>query len=299
MRRSLLLGFFAFLGVITLSGCGGDDPCPAGTIKVNDSCVPLGKVFLTSSNGTAGFYKYDVATDAWTTVASPPVVTYSQITTDGTLVYLLGSDNTIYSYSPATDTWSTKFACVGCNGGTPIGFFAWTEKGFYYANDGTTTLYHSDFVPNWTSQVLPTAWSCAGNYDAATGNIYARHYGNLGVAIFDTDTNTLAQSWPAATGVGENSRSGTYYGGYFYERAWSGSLQKVNMATGVITDTGVTPAEGHTSTTVSTSTGDIYIGPYSPTGTAFEVFHTANGTLSALAPLPVAVSNHSTIVWVP
>ena len=44
--------------------------------------------------------------------------------------------------------------------------------------------------------------------------------------------------------------------------------------------------------------GDLFVGPYTPTGTTFQVYRTATNTLVTLAPAPVAVTNHSTIVLV-
>jgi hypothetical protein len=282
------------VGVSHAPLCAANQVCNAGV------CSQAGgnpKVFLASSNGTAGFWGYDVASNTWSTLTNPPAVTYSQLTTDGTYVYEMGSDNVVYKYAPASGTWSVVQSGPGNMTANAIALFKYANGTFYYAKDGGTTLYWSSGGA-WTSVATPAATSCAGTYDAASGNIYIREYGNLGVSIFSTVTKSVTKRWPNATSVGENSRTGTFYGGFFYERDWSAPFTKVDMTTGVATVTGITPTEGHTSTDVNAATGDIYVGPYTPTGQTFQVYKTASNTLTTLAPLPVAMNNHSTIVYV-
>jgi cysteine-rich repeat protein len=251
-------------------------------------------VYLTSSNGTPGFYEYDTTTNMWATMPNPPSVTYSQITNDGAKVYLLGSDNVVYSFDPNTNMWSNAFA--GPNAmlaSQPIGAFVWYSGGFYYAKDGSNTLYRHA-AGTWTSQMVATTPSSAADWDAGANELYIRTYGQLGFQVVNTNTNMVFRTITDATGVGENSRTGSFSGGNFYTRDWAGSLQRFHGVTGVKTDTGVTPSESHTSTASDPSTGAIYVGPYSPTGTTFQRYNPADNTLTTLAASP-PVSNHSTI----
>jgi hypothetical protein len=274
--------------------------CSVGTCQAG-SCVPGGggttKVYLTSSNGTPGFYGYDRASNAWSILASPPVVTYTQLTTDGSLVYLLGQDNVIYAYNPSTGAWSGVSNGPGGLSAQPIGFFKWTPSGFYYLKDGTSTLYHQ-IAGSWTGIGLSAAQSSAGSYDPVSGNLYIRGWSNLSLTVVSTAIDAQIAYYPNGTGVGENSRAGSYYNGYFYERDWSGPFMKVDVTNGFTVNTGVAPSEGHVSTDTDTSTGDIYVGPYWPTGQTFEVYNANSSSLMVLAPVPVNVSNHSTIVVV-
>ncbi len=286
----------ACVGAPVVACQNGDGCCPPGCdLASDDDCS--GVVYMTSSNGTPGFYAYDVNTNVWSIKPNPPAVTYSQITTDGTHVLLLGQDNVIYSFDPGTNVWSQGPQGPGFEASTPIGFFKWTPSGYYYVKDGGPGLKHQ--VGNsWVTINLPLAASCAGTFDPQSGNLYIRGYATFDVIVFSTATNTVAQTWPNPSSVGENSRTGSFFGGYFYEREWSGPFYKVSMANGVATQTAITPVEGHTATDVDLSSGQIFIAPYEPTGTVFQVFNASTNVLQTLAPAPVALTNHSTIVLV-
>jgi hypothetical protein len=284
-------------GTPVVACVNGDGCCPAGCdIAVDDDCG--GVVYMTSSNGDPGFYGYDVETNSWAVLPDPPAVTYTQITTDGTHVLLLGFDNFIYSFDPETSFWSQGQQGPGFESQQPIGFLKWTPSGLYYVKDGNSVLRYSNAGGPWQNVNLPAAMSCAGSFDPVSGNLYIRHYGSLDLTIFSTASNTVTQTWVTGTGCGENSRTGSYYNGFFYAREWDQAFIKINVATGAVTNTGVTPFEGHTSTDVDTSTGDIYIGPYEPTGTTFQVYNANTSTLTTLQPAPVSVFDHSTVVLV-
>ena len=275
---------------------GGDGCCPSGCSPNNDSDCG-GLVFLASSNGTAGFYRYNVFGNSWSTLPNPPSVTYSQLTTDGSYVYLMGSNNTIYRFTPSSNSWSTVQAGPGSMTASAIGFFKWTSNGFYYANDGQNTMYRSS-GGNWPTVTLPQQASCAGTYDPTSGRLYIRQYQNQGLMIWNTNNNTLVQQFANATSCGENSRSGSYYNGFFYTRDWSTAFNRMNVSNGQVVATSITPAEQHTATDVNPATGDMFIGPYSPSGTAFQIYNIPAGTLVNRAPVPAAVTNHSSVVYV-
>ena len=281
-------------GVPVLVCVAGDGCCPAGcTPDLDDDCG--GVVYMTSSNGDPGFHAYDVETNTWATLASPPSQTHSQITTDGEVVYLMGSDNAIYAFDPDAQSWSFVQPGPGPITSQPIGFFKWTPSGFFYAKDGEPVLHRSS-GPSWVSQVLPQPASCAGSWDEATNALYIRVFSGDGLMVYDVAGNTVTDSFPSQLGVPENSRTGSYHAGFFWVRDWFGPFRKIDVATGMVSQTSATPIDGHTATDVDPSTGLLYIGPYD-TGSTFQVLDTATETLSTLASSP-PVFNHSTIVFV-
>ena len=281
----------------TIVGCAsGDGCCPSGCDFVaDDDCG--GMVYVTSADGSPGFYGYDIVADTWSALPLPPAPTCSQLTTDGTNVLLLGTDNTIYSYSPSASQWSPVVAGPGLEASFPMGFFKWTPSGYYYIKDSSNVIKYTTAGGNiWSSALLPVAGSCAGTFDPVTGNLHIRAYSNFGLMIFSTASNSLVKYWPNFMSCGESSRTGSYYGGFFFEREFDNPFYKVDVATGMGVNTGVKPSEGHTSTDVDLATGDIYIGPYKPTGQAFQVFNVPTNALKNLAPLPMFVINTTLVV---
>ena len=280
----------------------GVEQCDDGNMIDNDACsntcktvVKADKIFLTSSNGTAGFYGYTISNNTWATLASPAAVTYSQITSDGTLVYQLGSDNKIYQYNPANNTWAVNATPgPGANlANVPIGFFKWTAQGFYYVNDGDQTLLH--YKNNaWQQIAWGVAASCAGSWDKAKNELYIRTWAQLGFKVLNTTNDTIARTITDATAVGENSRTGSLSGAFFYTRISNGTLQKFDAITGVKTDTQQKPVSDHTATDTDNSTGNVYISGYS-NPTSFQRYSPANNMITTLANQP-SLSNHSTIV---
>ena len=268
---------------------GDDDDGCSATCQVESG----GRVFLTSSNGSEGFYGYDIDADTWETLTSPPSVTRSQLANDGTNVFLLGADDTIYSYDLDGDSWSAGIAGPGATVANPIGFFQWFPDGFYYLQDGTATMsVYRDAA--WSTFELDVTGSSAGSYDAATGELYIRQYSQAGFRVIDTADDTTVRMIDDTTSVGENSRTGTYYGGNFYVRTSSGPILRLDSTTGAATDTTVTPVSNHTGTDVDVVTGLLYISGYNSDATSFQVFDTNTDTLTTLADQP-SVSNHSTI----
>ena len=282
----------------------GVEQCDDGNMVDNDMCnnmckAPVnGKVYLTSSNGDAGFYGYTILTNSWATLANPPSTTRSQITTDGTLVYSLGSNNVIYRYNPANNSWSVD-PTPGPNAqeaSSPIGFFKWTSQGFYYVKDGSTNLRH--YKNNaWTLIPLPGNASSAGSWDKAKNELYIRTYSQLGFRVINTLNDAIVRTITDATNVGENSRTGSLSGGFFYTRTFTGTLQKFDAVSGVKTDTAQKPLSDHLGTDTDVTTGLIYLSGYSGQGTSFQRYNPGNNTITTLANQP-NVSNHSTITVV-
>jgi len=280
--------------ITTCSGQTEDKCCPANCTDQNDKdCEVFGMVFLTSSNGTAGFYRYTIATDTWATVKSPASTTKTQITNDGTYVYLLGTNNQIYKYDPKGDAWSTHITGPTSQASSPIGLLQWFKDGFYYCQDGTSTMYV--YRNNaWTNFTLPASCSCAGTWDSAANELYVRTYGKMGFMVVDTTSDTVVRTITDNTSVGENSRTGAYYSGYFYARTMSGTFQKLDKINGTKTNTQAQPISSHTATDTDFFQGLIYVSGYSGQATAFQVFDPGNNSIVSKANQP-SVSNHSTI----
>ncbi len=279
------------------NGCdicpGADDNVDENNNQIPDGCEGGDYVFLTSSNGQPGFYRYTIDTDTWDQVATPPVRTSTQITNDGARVYLMGQDNTIYAYDPQTDRWTPGMPGPGQETGSPIGMFQWTTEGFFYVHDGTNVMYVNR-NGNWISFQLPEAASSAGSWDRLNNRLYVRIWTQLGFMAIDTTDNQVVDVLLDQTSVGENSRSGSYYGGYFYSRTVDGPLMAFNVVTHEVTDTGVVPLSRHTGTATDHVRGRIYISGYGNDPTSFQVYDPATNTLTTLADQP-SVPDHSTI----
>jgi cysteine-rich repeat protein len=264
-----------------------DDGCSNACIAASDY------VFLTSSNGDLGFYRYSIIDNAWTTVTSPPSTTRTQITNDGVSVFLMGSNNTVYEYDPGGDSWSNLMSGPGNLTASPIGLFQWFPDGFYYLKDGQSTMYVYR-NGQWTSFALGVAGSCAGTYDGENQELYIRTYSQLGFQVIDTTNDTVARTIPDGTSVGENSRSGSYVDGYFYSRIWDGPFQRFDGVSGTKTGMLGDPTSSHTATDTDFATGRIYVAGYGGQGTIFEVYDPVDDAMTSLAASP-NVSNHSTI----
>ena len=114
----------------------GVEACDDGNNANADGCSAtcqteaIPAIFLTSSNGTAGFYGYNILTNVWTTLTSPPAVTYSQITN-------------IKAYSD------------GANGlGTGVGLYAKAVTSFATPAEATATTGYTDFFTYTSGSAL-------------------------------------------------------------------------------------------------------------------------------------------------
>ncbi len=273
----------------------GDGCCPNGCALNNDDDCG-GTVYATGMAGLFGFYAYDIPTNIWASRPLPPAPTNSQLTTNGTNVFWLGADNNIYSFDPQTNTWSMAGKGPGPESSQPYAFFKWTPGGYYYAKDGQSTIKYSDGIGQWQSAALPLPASCAGTFDPSSGNLYIRAYGSMGVMVFNIGTNSVTQTVVSMQPVGETSRTGSYYGGFFYARDFANPFYKIDMANGMTMLTNVNPSEQHTSTDVDLVEGNIYIGGYKPFGTPFQVYHIATGMIANLAPLPMQFPDSTLVV---
>jgi len=276
----------------------GMEECDDGDDDDEDGCDSMciassDHIYLTSSNGDAGFYRYSILDDAWETLTNPPSTTRTQITNDGVNVFLMGADNTVYSYDAFDDSWTDLMPGPGNQTNSPIGLFQWFPDGFYYLKDGQSTLYvYRD--DQWSSVNLEANGSCAGTYDPDSHELYIRTYSQLGFQVIDTSDDSVARNIADATDVGENSRTGSYAGGYFYSRIWDGAFQRFDGVDGTKTAMAATPTSSHTATDTDFATGRIYVAGYGGEATIFQAYDPANDEMINLASSP-NVDNHSTI----
>jgi hypothetical protein len=226
-------------------------------------------------------------------MASPPTTTTSQITNDGVSVFLMGSNNNIYEYDTADDSWSNIATGPGNQTSSPIGLFQWFPEGFYYLKDGQGTVYVRR-NGQWSNFALGGTGSCAGTYDADNEELYVRTYSQLGFKVIDTTNDTVVRTIADATNVGENSRTGSFVDGFFYTRIWDGPFQRFDGVSGAKTGMNGDPTSSHTGTDTDFATGKIYVSGYGGEGSVFQAYDTVNDMMIGLAASP-NVSNHSTV----
>jgi hypothetical protein len=202
----------------------------------------------------------------------------------------MAQNNKVYSYDIAQDQWSDLMPGPGhdVTFGT-TGFFQWYPDGFYYLNDYSSTM-HVYRNGQWSSFAIGGEGSCAGTYDDDNQEIYIRTYSDLGFKVIDTTNDTVVRTIVDLTDVSEHSRSGSYVGGYFYTREFSGSFQRFDGNTGDKTSMLGTPTSVHTATDTDFETGNIYVSGYGDQSTVFQVYDPSNDEMIDLASSPMVHS---------
>lgn len=245
------------------------------------------QVYRTESNSSAPpeLQAYDIGTDSWSTLANLPASNTTQLATSDTDLFTLTEDGNIYVYNVAGDSWDFLMAGpAAAVGHHAISMFETHNNEFYWADDGTSTLHYT-VGGVWTSAATPFSPSSAADFDRINGVLYIRTYSQLGHFSFDPGTGTFANGCPDATGVGENSRAGSFYAGAFYTRTYSGNLIATDVSTCSQVDTGVALTTEHSSSAADDN-GNIYLNGYSATENTFEVLNVNSGILTALADSP-------------
>ena len=279
----------------------GDQAPPSPGESQGPHTLGMGKVYYTDSNNfgpNAPFHEYDVATDTWTTKASLPAASTTQLASDELgVVYSLPEDGNVYRYDPGTNSW--VFVIAGSPAAvwrSPIRMFEAHAGEFYWGKDGTTTLdYTSGGV--WNSITTPRTISSGAAVDRSTGYIYIRTYSELGFFAFNPATLTFPQICDFGSGVLENSRVGAFHNGNFYSRDASGTYQATDVATCGVVDTLVAPTSSHSSSGED-DVGNIYSNGYND-DIVFEVYNAPTNTLTLLAPAPdiPATPLHTGVDW--
>ncbi len=190
--------------------------------------------------GTAGFYRYETATNTWTALANLPTVPPTDTT--GTLVgnyiyYPLGNGTTtFYRYTISTNTWAVMTVLPGTvsNGGSAV-YNASDNKVYVLRGNGTPNLYSSlnSTTLAWTT--LATSVVSGVTYNANIGakmvsdgtNLYATFGdGETAFLRFNTGSNTWStlSSTPFAQyyGTSLTFANGKIYAlaGYYKDETW-------------------------------------------------------------------------------
>lgn len=244
-------------------------------------------VYRTESNSSEPpeLQGFDTEAGTWTILATLPASNTTQLAASDTTIYALPEDGNVYSYDAGTDAWNLVMAgppeAVGRNA---ISMLETYNGEFYWGADGTSTLHYTK-AGVWTSITTPAQVSSAADFDRSTGILYIRTYNQLGHMAFNTNTETFLAGCPDATNVGENSRTGVYFGGGFYSRTWDGNLIRTDVQTCAQTDTGTPLSTEHSSSAVDAS-GNIYLNGYSTSVNTMEVYSISTGQVTALPDAP-------------
>ena len=99
---------------------------------------------------------------------------------------------------------------------------------FYWADDGTSTLYYT-VGGAWSSIATPRVASSGADIDRATGLLYVRTYRELGFFAFDPASLTFPAICDDTTTVGENSRTGIFFRGEFFTREYSNNYMAFDV----------------------------------------------------------------------
>ncbi len=190
--------------------------------------------------GTAGFYRYNVSANTWTTLASLPVVPTQDTT--GTLVgdyiyYPLGnSTTTFYRYTISTNTWAatTVLPATGSHG-TSAAYNTSDDRVYVLRGIGTSTLYSSPNTTtlSWTTHAAMTVSGVT--YNAYVGARLVSDGTDLYAMLGDGETTFLKYDTSAGTwsklasspfnqyyGTSLTYASGKIYAlaGYYKDETW-------------------------------------------------------------------------------
>ena len=151
----------------------------------------------------------------------------------------------------------------------------------------------------WKPTALGARGSSAGSWDRAKNELYIRTWAEMGFQVINTGTDAVVRTISDIVPVTENSRFGSLSGGFFYVRAFTGTVQKLDAITGVKADTGKLPTANHSASETDVTTGLVYIGGYDDNPSVFQVYDPADNSLTTLAPSPPAGNHSSITVMIP
>jgi cysteine-rich repeat protein len=277
---------------------GPAEPCDDGNLVDGDGCSAACTVepnLFAINKGTPEFFGYGIATDAWAALPVAPVTTDSQLTNDGTLVYLLGVDNVIYTYEPESQVWdASAIPGPGFAVDNHVNFFEWTDQGFFAMTPNSQEL-HVYKDNTWSTIDLPARGSCAGSWDRSTNELCIRSWGEMGFQVIDTINLVLVRTITDKTFLDEDSRDGSLSGGFFYTRSLFGPLQKFDVISGARFETGQQPTSAWTTTDTDVATGMVYISGSNLWSAVFQRYDPAQNALTTLAASPLPENGHSLI----
>jgi len=276
----------------------------AAAVLVLGSVVPAqgaGKVYYTDCNSGSNptpFYEYAVGGDTWQQRADILNRNYTQLCADDVgKVYCLPDDGNIYRYDAGQDKW--RFVQAGPSaaiGAGPIALFEADRSEFYWAKNGTSTLYYT-VGGAWTKIATPHVCACRSAVDRATGFVYLGIDGDLGYFVFDPATGTFPLGCSDGRPMTENARAGEWYNGEFINRdQYTNYYARDSVCN--LRNMGGGPTSGLSASALDPGKGLLYSNGQQD-DYLFEVYDIAAGTLTTLAPAPDILGNaHSTLVYV-
>jgi hypothetical protein len=203
-----------------------------------------GNIFLARGNGKNDFWKYNIASNAWTVMASVPgvvtVVSGNSVFDGNGNIYLMKGNSTgeLWKYNIAYNSW-TQMASYG--NGVKAGAMSYDGNGnlFLMEGNGRNGFVKYNIASNtWSLRAVTpaTTYMSAMAYDGK-GSMYALHgYGTADFWKYNIETNTWATMTPALAAVGNNGegksgalafdRNGNFYafGGINTQNFWKYSI---------------------------------------------------------------------------
>jgi len=183
-------------------------------------------IYATQGNNTTGFYRYNIGSNAWSTMSVAP----GAITTGGSMrwdgggfIYVLqGASTVFWEYDLITDSWGQTVAPVTYPVSTG-GAYASGSSQYDYAFTGGATNYflaYDKAANTWSSKTSPGATgagACLVYVGTGTGYAYAFQGGNSKVFWrYDVNANSWSTMTPASVAVTDGAGLVWTGGDYIY-----------------------------------------------------------------------------------
>ncbi|KKS93597.1 MAG: hypothetical protein UV68_C0019G0001 [Candidatus Collierbacteria bacterium GW2011_GWC2_43_12] len=164
-------------------------------VNYGDGVYLNGDIYVIPSNSQDLFYKYNIATETWTKLATlPELFGQAQMTTDGTVIYAMRGNTELYKYDLELNTWTVMRPFTT---GYPYGSLVYNNGYLYhlYYVSGVTHLWYRYTIatgavvamtpmPGYSYEYNPT-WETIGDY------LYVpRGYGTNNFYRYQFSTNT-------------------------------------------------------------------------------------------------------------
>ncbi|WEM33569.1 hypothetical protein EJP02_508 [Escherichia phage EJP2] len=161
-------------------------------------CFYEGKIYLFggTGNGANNFYVYNISTNTWilntNSIGKPNQLAYSKMITAGDKIYLWGSptNNSLYSYTPSTNTWASLGTSDGTNnnGG---GDMCTDGTYIYITGQGVSTAQKYHIQSAVWSNIAGVGGSNPSKiiYNTYDKQIYAVSFGALNLLRYDQEQN--------------------------------------------------------------------------------------------------------------
>jgi len=164
-------------------------------VSYGDGVYLNGDIYVIPSNSQDLFYKFNIATEIWTKLATlPELFGQAQMTTDGTVIYAMRGNAELYKYDLTLNTWTVMRPFTT---GYPYGSLVYSGGYLYhlYYVSGVTHLWYRYEIstgtviamtpmPGYTYEYNPT-WETVGDY------LYVpRGYNTVDFYRYQFSTNT-------------------------------------------------------------------------------------------------------------